>query len=307
MTQEINKASIVITTKDRRDDLRQALASSFAQSVPVEVIVVDDGSTDGTAELVRQEFPATRLQISEVSRGYIVARNHAARMASTPFIFSIDDDAVFSTPRVVEQTLTEFSDPRVGAVAIPYIEPNKSGELNQRAPDESAIFVTNDYIGTSHALRRETFLKLGGYRECLIHQGEEGDFCLRLLDAGYVTRLGCSDPIHHFESPKRDLRRMDVHGRRNDVLFAWHNVPMPYLPIHLAATSSNGLLSGIRLGRPWRMLRGTVAGYRACFARWRHRAPVGAAVYRLNRRLKKRGPIRLDELADLPGLPDQLR
>lgn len=301
------QASVVITTKNRRDDLGQALESAFSQSVPVEVIVVDDGSTDGTAEFVRSEFPETRLDVAETSRGYIVARNHAARLASTPIVFSIDDDAIFSTPNVVEQTLAEFSDPRIGAVAIPYIEPNKSDRLHQKAPEDSSVFVTNDYIGTSHALRRETFLALGGYRECLVHQGEEGDYCLRLLDAGYVTRLGNADPIHHFESPKRDLRRMDLHGRRNDVLFAWHNVPMPYFPVHLAATSSNGLLSGIRVGRPWRMLRGTVAGYAACFSRWNHRAPVSPAVYLLNRRLKKGGPMRLDEVVRLPGLPEQLR
>ena len=292
----IPRASVVITTKNRKEDLRVALESAFTQSVPVEVLVVDDGSTDGTADMVRDEFPVTRLERSEVSVGYIVARNRAAGLATTSIVFSIDDDAAFSTPMVVEQTLTEFANPRVGAVAIPYTEPNKSQRIHQSSPGGTEVFVTDVFIGTSHALRRDIFLKLGGYRECLVHQGEEGDYCLRLLNAGFVTRLGRADPIHHFESPLRDLRRMDLHGRRNDVLFAWHNVPMPYLPFHLAATSSNGLLSGIKLGRPLRMLRGTLSGYGACLSRWTHRQPVGAVVYRLSRRLKKGGAIRLDEI-----------
>ncbi len=298
------QASVVITTKNRKHDLRQALQSTFAQSIPVEVLVVDDGSTDGTASMVREEFPDARLDRSERSCGYIVARNRAAQLATTPFIFSIDDDAVFSTRQIIEQTLTEFENPRVGAVAIPYIEPNKSSQIHQSRPSGSGVFVTDVFIGTAHALRRDTFLRLGGYRECLVHQGEESDYCLRLLNAGFVTLLGRSDPIHHFESPLRDLRRMDLHGRRNDVLFAWHNVPMPYFPLHLAATSSNGLMSGVKVGRPFRMLRGTLRGYGACMKRWKHRQPVDAAIYRLSRRLKKGGPLELAEIE--PLLPEPL-
>jgi hypothetical protein len=39
---------------------------------------------------------------------------------------------------------------------------------------------------------------------------------------------------------------MDLYGRRNDVLFAWHNVPMPYFPAHLLGVTINGLRFGVR-------------------------------------------------------------
>ena len=299
MTKQTPKASVVITTKNRRDDLRAAVESAISQATPVEVIVVDDGSSDGTSAMIREEFPSVRLESSSVSRGYIVQRNLAARLATTPYVFSIDDDAVFSTTRVVQQTLEEFSDPRVGAVAIPFVEPHKSETIHQAAPRKDGVYVTNDFIGTAHAVRRDLFLQLGGYRECLIHQGEEGDFCLRLLGAGYVTRLGNADLIQHFESPLRDLRRMDFHGRRNDVLFAWHNVPMPLFPLHLVATTTNGFIAGFRTGRPWQMLRGTVCGYLESLKRWRHRQPVPPSIYRLSRRLKKGGPMLLEEVIPL--------
>ena len=75
-----------------------------------------------------------RVHRSEQSLGLIVQRNRAAELARTPYLFSMDDDAVFSTPRVVETTLREFEHPRVGVVAIPFVNVNHSPALRQKAP-----------------------------------------------------------------------------------------------------------------------------------------------------------------------------
>jgi succinoglycan biosynthesis protein ExoO len=71
------KASVVITTRNRKEDLCKAIESALGQTgVAVEVIVVDDGSTDGTSDLVAKRFPAVRLVRFDMSRGYIVQRNY---------------------------------------------------------------------------------------------------------------------------------------------------------------------------------------------------------------------------------------
>lgn len=298
------RAVIVITTKNRKDDLRLALRSAVSQRGKPGVLVIDDGSTDGTSEMVRAEFPTVRVERSELSHGLIVQRNRAAELAGdADVIFSIDDDAAFSTPNVVAQTLADFDgDPRVGAVAIPFINVNGDNVLHQRAPDGPGVLVAGEYIGTAHAVRRDVFRQLGGYRERLIHQGEERDFCIRLLAAGRVVRLGRADPIHHFESPRRDTRRMDLHGRRNDVLFAWHNVPARSLPAHLLGTTVNGVRIGVRLRRPLRMVRGLIWGYRSILSEWSDRRPVSSAAYELSRRLR-RGPLPLSAIEhQLPPL-----
>jgi glycosyltransferase involved in cell wall biosynthesis len=296
-------ATVVITTKNRKDELCQALESVSAQTVSLEVLVMDDGSTDGTTETVRARFPGVKLIRSDTSHGYIVQRNHGARLATTPFIFSIDDDATFSTPYVVEQTLADFNGPRIGAVAIPFIEPLKSNQLMQRAPSRDRIWITDTFIGTAHALRRDLFLQLHGYREALVHQGEERDYCIRMLDYGWVTRLGNSDPIFHNESPRRDFQRMDYFGRRNDVLFAWHNVPLQRLPVHLAATSFYGVCTAFRVGRFYSMAAGMFAGYCDCCRRWSERSPVSKRTYLLHRHLKKGGPLPFDDIVLGNGLP----
>jgi glycosyltransferase involved in cell wall biosynthesis len=293
------RASVVIATKDRKDDLRRAITSAVRQTEPPEIVVLDDGSSDGTAEMVKSEFPEVRLHRSPVSLGYVTQRNRGALLCSGEVVFSIDDDAEFSTSHVVEKTLTEFFHPRVAAVAIPYMEPHKFKETFQKAPDGNAIWIIDSFRGTSHAVRRDVFLELGGYREQIIHQGEEMDFCIRLLNRGFVVRLGFGDVIIHHEFPNRDWRRMDFYGRRNDILFAWRNVPMPYLPAHLLMTTLNGLMCAVSTKRPSAMIRGMLSGYWDISSNWGWHQPVSQSVYRLHRLLKRRGPKALTEVEPL--------
>ena len=289
-------STVVITTKNRREDVLKAIASAVCQTAWPEVLVIDDGSTDGTPEAVAREFPQARLERSDRSLGYISQRNRGVRLASAPIIFSIDDDAVFSSSTVVEQTLQEFDHPRVGAVAIPFIEVNRSPKVMQQAPSPKGIFASYSFIGTAHALRRDLFLKLEGYREILFHQGEEEDYCIRMLAAGYITRVGRADPIHHFESPRRSWTRMDHYGARNKVLYAWHNVPFPHLLVHLTMTTIFTSIYALQPARLLTRLRGVVSAYSViCRSRTR-RQPVSPSAYQLSRELKRRGPVPLGEI-----------
>ena len=63
------RATVVITTKNRKNDLMVAVKSALNQTAAPEVLVVDDGSTDGTADLIRSEFPTVRVDRHEVVRG----------------------------------------------------------------------------------------------------------------------------------------------------------------------------------------------------------------------------------------------
>jgi glycosyltransferase involved in cell wall biosynthesis len=289
-------ATVLITTKNRKEELRNAVASALVQSVRPEVLVVDDCSTDGTSEMIGAEFPRVRLDRAEESRGYIVQRNRGARLASAPVIVSIDDDAVFPSPATIEQTLAEFSDPRIAAVAIPYIDVHTGPTVRQRAPDPAGVYITAEYRGTAHALRRDCFLEAGGYRESLVHQTEEGDLCLRLLAAGRLIRLGAADPIHHLESPRRDLTRQITFNARNNLLFTWHHVPGPALPFHAGATTLNLLRHGLRTRYRLATLRGlSRAGLDIASGR-APRRPVPMDVYRLYRWLRARGATPLAEV-----------
>jgi glycosyltransferase involved in cell wall biosynthesis len=296
-------ASIVITTRNRRDDLRKALGTAVAQRGDVEVLVVDDGSTDGTSAMVREEFPQVQVHRDERSRGYIAQRNRAAELASSPIIVSVDDDALFESRDTVAQTLREFDHPRIGAVAIPFVNVNEGPMVRQLAPTTDRIWATSSFRGTAHALRREPFIGLGGYRTMLLHQAEEQDYALRMLGAGLVTRLGSADPIMHFESPDRDWHRLHVHAARNDLLHGWHNVPLPYAPVRFAKVTLYWLWVGMRRRRLGAVVRGLARGYVDGARNLGDRRPVSRNVYRLDHDIRKRGPLPLEHLLDrLPPL-----
>lgn len=296
-------ATVVITTKNRKEELRTAIASCLKQTAPLEVLVIDDGSTDGTSELVRQEFPMVRLDRVEQSLGLIVQRNRGAALAAGRIIFSIDDDAAFVSTRTVEQTLADFDHPRVGAVAIPSVDVNRPLPPPRRV-SPAEVNVLGRYIGCAHAVRKDVFLKLGGYREYLFHQGEESEFCTRMLAAGYITRLGRADEIHHYESPRRQTSRLFVYAARNNLLFAWYHVPLPQLLVHLAGVTVNQLRFGLKHRHPIWSLQGLLRGYSAIFHELSQRKPLPRPLYRLTRRLAGRDALALEEVEPLlPPLP----
>jgi len=288
-------ATIVIPTKNRKDDLRRAIVSCLNQTVLFEVLVMDDGSTDGTAEMVKREFPTIGFHRDEVSQGPAVQRNRGVKMASGAIVFSIDDDADFPSRHTGAQTLAEFDFPKVGAVGIPLINVNTSPKVLQRAPSRDGIFVTDAFWGGACAVRRDVFLRVGGYREYLRQQLEEDDLAIRILDAGYFTRLGNADPIHHYESPIRDRRYQDILGARNKILFGWHNVPMPDVLLYLPGTCVTHFAHGLKIRHPLRIVRGIENGFAACvLEQFDQRRPVRRATYRLFRRIRKSRAVRLE-------------
>jgi glycosyltransferase involved in cell wall biosynthesis len=283
-------ASIVITTKNRCSELRRTLQScqtQLADDLEIEILVVDDDSNDGTRQMVAAEFPTVRLIHKTSNPGYIVSRNLAAKLAKAPIIISIDDDAIFTTSDIVACTVNDFADPKIGAVAIPHVHVTDGPQEHHRAPDKDHIYIGPSFTGTAHAVRRELFLSLGGYREVLVHQGEEIDYCFRLLNAGYYVRLGTSDPIHHYPSARRNYPRQLFYGARNSVLITWFNAPWPILPMRIASNVAGGLYQSVRLRHPLSVVAGTFAGLGLLFNYRRHRLPISPHAYRVIRDLQK--------------------
>jgi glycosyltransferase involved in cell wall biosynthesis len=291
-------ATVVIATKDRRDRLEAAVESALAQEgAAVEVLVVDDGSSDGTSELVAEHFPAARLLRSERSLGHIAQRNRAAAAARAPIVVSIDDDARFVSAHTVAQTLADFDDERIGAVALPFLDVRgHETAVRQVAPDRERVWVTNTFVGTAHALRRDLFLALGGFREAVERQGEEFDYSLRMLAAGRVVRLGRGDRLEHHEAPRVNARLIRL-GVRNELLRTWQLVPAPDALELGAKQLVGGLLTARRFGVPGAALGGAADAVRLVAGREVERTPVPRAVFAVDRRLRRRGPLALEEIA----------
>lgn len=275
------RTAVIVVTRNRRGELARCLRTVVSQSASPQLVVVDDGSTDGTADLVRTEFPEATLYAFPESAGPSDRRDFAARNTEAEILVFVDDDAWFASPETVSEIVGNFSDPRIGAVALP-----ASDDHTPLDPAPGAPSVTGGFRGTAVAFRRDAFLAAGGFRSLLVRQGEERDLALRLMESGHLIAAGrLSEPIQHRPSATRDLHSMDFHGRRNDVLVGWLVVPARALPLYLVRMLGHAVVLAVRTRRPRVMAQGFAAGVVACGRHRMHRDPVSPATYRLSRRL----------------------
>ncbi len=139
----------------------------------------------------------------EQGEGYIVGRNQIVREAGTPYVLLLDDDAsLLDAASVIRAIGMLDSQPRAGAIA--FAQTTRSGqpwgERRVSAAQTEPCFVAA-YYGFAHLVRRDVFLALGGYRDRFEFYGEEKEFCLRLIEAGYRTVYLPGSPIAHEPDP----------------------------------------------------------------------------------------------------------
>jgi len=109
--------AVVIVSWNSEPFLRACLDSIRAlRQPPAEVVVVDSGSADGSAALVREGYPEVALDVCEDNVGFCVANNRGIRATRSPFVLVLNPDTMLE-PEFLEQLLPAFDDPTVGLAA----------------------------------------------------------------------------------------------------------------------------------------------------------------------------------------------
>jgi len=184
--------TIAILNYQRRDALRRALEAARAQRyAPLEVIAVDNASTDGSQEMVRDEFPDVHL-VALPQNVAAAARNEGVRAAKGEIVFTLDNDVLFTTPDDVARGVAAFErHPRAAVVSFTILGPggtlSRRDWCHPRDPDRWADteFLTDYVLEGASACRREAFLAAGGYWPPFFIGHEGWDLAMRLLDAGH--------------------------------------------------------------------------------------------------------------------------
>jgi glycosyltransferase involved in cell wall biosynthesis len=134
----MTRISVVIPTRERLPQLRHALAGVDAQGWPdLEVIVVVDGSSDGTADHLREARPEVRLLVSPVRVGAAAARNLGLEQATGELVAFLDDDDLWRPGYLATQvaSLTAHVDALLGYTG--HVEVDRAGRVT--CPDTSTL------------------------------------------------------------------------------------------------------------------------------------------------------------------------
>jgi GT2 family glycosyltransferase len=236
--------TVGITTRNRPLAIERCVRSLACLGPLTErVLVFDDASDEPVAAIVAQAA-APRMNVSvirdERQIGNIAGRNRLVNEAATPYVLLLDDDAVVFRVDAVERAIAVLDgDPNVVAIAFAQGEADGSPwpERMQPGRGQQPSYVAA-YIGFAHLLRRDVFVRLGGYRESLVFYGEEKDFCIRALEAGLrIVYLPGAIVGHVPDRGGRSSTRYVRFVIRNDCLYSLYNEPWPLavlsLPIRL--------------------------------------------------------------------------
>lgn len=229
--------SVLIVSYDTSDLLRRCLASLADAD---EIVVVDNGSSDGSVEMARHEFPDVVLVASGVNRGFGAGVNEAARHATSDCFLLLNPDAQIgpgSLPQMVELLAQ-----RPGAGAIGFRQVDAAGVFQlsfgpapslllefvrmvvQRRLDRGDVrlarFIDHCFsrpcrvpwvTGSSLLLRREAFEAVGGFDEGYFLYFEDADVCQRLSSrVGPIWYDPTVTVVHH--------RGASAVGRRREVM-----------------------------------------------------------------------------------------
>ena len=225
---EKRDVSVVIVSFNTASILRDCLVSLVRANNPVvaEVIVVDNASTDGTDQMVRDEFPFVRLIVNQANRGFGAANNQGVAAAHGAYILLLNSDTVVQ-PGAIEQLVIHLEQhPHVGLVG-PCLQ-GADGKLQRssfRFPTPDILLLEQLNVASSLPVmlgrkpnspitgglavdwllgacllgHRELLTALGPFDESFFMYGEDIDLCYRvhckrlgvhLVPGAIVTHLG---------------------------------------------------------------------------------------------------------------------
>jgi len=218
-----SRVTIVVATRNRWDDLRRSLPRH-----PRPVVLVDNASTDCTAEKVARCFPDVMVVRLARNAG-AVGRNEGVRAATTPYVAFADDDSWWE-PGSLDRAADLLDDhPRLALLAARVLV-GEGSEVDPVCTEmaRSALGVRLGepgprilgFIACGAVVRRSAYLAAGGFDPVTFFAGEEERLALDLAARGWGLCYAPELVVHHMPSATRDVAARVVRIARNEVLTA---------------------------------------------------------------------------------------
>jgi CMP-N-acetylneuraminic acid synthetase len=239
------KASIIITAHNYAEYLEHCLDSALSQTYEsFEVIVIDDGSTDETPEILetyRQENPETLRTIRLDGRGLPAASNAGIDAAHGEYVVRLDADDYFDENLVTVEAGYLDDNPLVDLVYPDYYTINDSEEIidhvrNMRVNDEVKL-LNRSPLAAGAMYRKSAWEAIGGYNEDLDYQ-EDFDFWIRFINQHTVRNVNL--PLMYYRQHGDNMSN-NLSGRLN----ARRDVKAEFVDVNLSSKIDDAEILGI--------------------------------------------------------------
>jgi hypothetical protein len=267
------RVSIVITTYNKKRDVLKCVRSLKELNYQnYEIIVVDNGSTDGTSEAIRQDFPDVKLITGDKNLGVTGGQNLGIKHSNGEYIFFFDHDLIASRNILSELVVVMQGDSDIGLagpIIYYYGDPNRvwaagtsidltTGKVSFNAvgqTDRGQFFRAMEVqVLPIYMVRREVFNRIGLFDDIYFLVYEDTDFCIRAKRAGYRIVCVPEAKVWHMVPLDRRTDEIKLMSRtyyiaRNRIIFMRkHAKPLNYvafallfLPIYLVYYSLKAL------------------------------------------------------------------
>ncbi|HEX6460176.1 MAG TPA: glycosyltransferase [Thermoleophilaceae bacterium] len=260
--------SVVICAHNSASTLEECLRRTCTLEYPdYEVIVVDDGSSDGTAEIARRHSRVRLVQIPH--SGLAVARNEGFRAGRGDLVAYLDADA-YPSPEWLHYLALGLDAPNVAGVGGPNLPPLDDGtgaHVVARSPGGPVhVLVSDDRAehvpGCNMAFWRGVLPEIGGFDPVYTAAGDDVDFCWKVLDRGWEIGFHPAAVVWHHRRPglHKYLRQQYIYGKSEALVEVRH--PDRFTPAGTARWRGriyNSLAPSLRQQRIYRGAYGAAA------------------------------------------------
>ena len=220
--------SVIIVTWNRKDDMVETLESLQKQTYQnLEVVIVDNGSTDDTVQFIKSKYPDYKLICLSSNVGCEEGFNVGIVNATGSILIFLDSDAFFEDEGI-HKIVNKFNENQSLGIIDPRIYNYFSNSIQNEPnnwPKDHTMFT-----GCAAGFKKEVFDSIGLRPSNYFIYASEPDICIRALDYGYKIEH-CSDIVaYHKESPKKRLSPKFYYYNTRNVI--WLIVKFyPFLPL----------------------------------------------------------------------------
>ena len=210
--------SVIIVSYNTANLIGNCLKSIFeASNLTREVFVVDNASTDGSSDFIKDNFPSVHLAVNTENLGFAAANNQVLPQCKGKYIFFLNPDTEIMSDTFSEAISFMDANPRIGLAGTKIINPDGTLQWSVSYKYPGQRYTASEVsdlpgkiacvLGASMIGRSELIKKIGGFDEDFFLYGEDQDLCLRIRKLGHEIGYIDSAAVVHLggQSEKNSL------------------------------------------------------------------------------------------------------